>query len=202
MGILSRYPAMALDISPFVEQAGQVQIARIFSPGGVVVVYNIHLQCIPLLHAWQAGLPLAAEVRLNAQQRLTFVQTLLADIEQRGEPVIVVGDFNSTDQSDIYQQLTRHLMDAHRVAGWGFGHTFPAASASFREIPLFAHFSPLASDPDRLHIWYAYTFKPTQLLRIDMIFYSSALMAVQSRVSEWHGDADHLPVLATLRWTQ
>ncbi|MDQ3248737.1 MAG: endonuclease/exonuclease/phosphatase family protein, partial [Chloroflexota bacterium] len=101
------------------------------------------------------------------------------DIQTRPGPVIVVGDFNSTDQSDVYQTLTTALTDAHRAAGWGFGHTFPAYAGWWRNLPIL-----------------------TRLVRIDMIFSSAHFRTVHSRVSAMHGESDHLPVVATLELTR
>jgi vancomycin resistance protein VanJ len=47
-------------------------------------------------------------------------------IEQETDPVIVVGDFNSTQHHWVYRHISRSLTDAHRAAGSGFGWTFPA----------------------------------------------------------------------------
>lgn len=91
--------------------------------------------------------------------------------------MIVVGDFNSTDQSEVYQLLGRVLTDAHRAVGWGLGHTFPAYAGSFRGIPIL----------------------PWQM-RIDMIFYSDEFAALRSQVGPTYGESDHLPVLAQLTW--
>jgi endonuclease/exonuclease/phosphatase (EEP) superfamily protein YafD len=99
-------------------------------------------------------------------------------VRTRTEPVIVLGDFNSADQSDVHTVLTQHLADAHERAGWGFGHTFPAE-------PRFVY---------RL-------LAPARLTRIDMIFYSDKdFVALRSYVSAQHAGSDHLPVVATLAW--
>jgi endonuclease/exonuclease/phosphatase family metal-dependent hydrolase len=93
--------------------------------------------------------------------------------------VIVVGDFNTTDQSEAYAILDQELTDSHRTAGWGFGHTFPTEFGTFREFPIVP-----------------------RLVRIDMIWHTDAFVALESHVSNSHGESDHLPVLATLAWRQ
>ena len=45
-------------------------------------------------------------------------------------PLIVIGDFNLTDQQSLYTSLTRHLRDAHREGGWGMGFTFTPLPAA------------------------------------------------------------------------
>jgi endonuclease/exonuclease/phosphatase (EEP) superfamily protein YafD len=107
------------------------------------------------------------------------VDQLIEDLARRPGPVIVAGDFNTTGQSDAYLRLTRHLLDAHRQAGRGFGHTFPAYQGRFYWIPILP-----------------------RLVRIDMILHSAEWTAVESRVLREHGQSDHLPVLARLAWSQ
>ena len=145
--------------------------------GQVFTLYNCHPHGSNVLVYFQAGASIADEVQTSFEARRRLTKQLIADIRTRLDPVIVVGDFNSTDQSDVYTILTSRLQDAHRVAGWGFGHTFPAYSGSFRGIPII----------------------PRQM-RLDMIFYSDKFTALNSRVSSTFGESDHLPVLANLAW--
>jgi endonuclease/exonuclease/phosphatase (EEP) superfamily protein YafD len=199
LGIFSRHPLMALNTSHLADPAWRVQAVKVWRGDTSFVLYNVHLHGIRILPYWQEDLDLAEEVRRNRVQRLTVAYKLLDDLAGRVEPVIVAGDFNSTDQSDVYQVLTRRLADAHQRVGWGFGHTFPADSLSYLEVPLFAHLRELENKLAGKVPWRVDQFKPTRLLRIDMILYTPEFTAVKSRVSAQHGASDHLPVLATLR---
>lgn len=120
-----------------------------------------------------------AEVQKSYQVRKQLIESLVTDIEKRDGPVIVVGDFNSTDQSDVYRLIRNRLLDAHRAAGWGWGHTFPAYAGNYRGVPIFA-----------------------RQMRIDMIFYSKEFTALDCRVGSSYGESDHLPVLAELTWSR
>lgn len=40
-------------------------------------------------------------------------------------PLMIVGDFNMTDQSADYGQITARYADTYREIGWGMGFTFP-----------------------------------------------------------------------------
>ena len=120
---------------------------------------------------------MAAEVRSSMAIRQQLVETLVTDFSHRDGPVVVVGDFNSTDQSDVYALMQEHLTDVYRASGWGFGHTFPAYDGSFRGIPIF----------------------PLQM-RLDMVFVSEDFRAVRAWVSRTYGESDHRPVLAELVW--
>jgi endonuclease/exonuclease/phosphatase (EEP) superfamily protein YafD len=54
---------------------------------------------------------------------------LLADFAAaQQQPVVIAGDFNTTDRNDSYAILTEHLYDAWEKAGSGLGNTFPGAS--------------------------------------------------------------------------
>jgi vancomycin resistance protein VanJ len=98
---------------------------------------------------------------------------LLADVAVSNSPTLLIGDFNTSDQSESYRQLTEAgLRDAFREAGWGFGLTFPASGANISLPPL---------------------------VRIDYIWYTPDFRAMRA----WTGPdagSDHLPVMAQLIW--
>lgn len=88
-------------------------------------------------------------------------------------PTIMLGDFNTSDLGEDYALVANTgLTDAFRVAGWGFGLTFPNRPLPFRPVT-----------------------------RIDYIWYSEHFYAVRAWVGPDAG-SDHLPVLAELVWTQ
>ncbi|MFN8487496.1 MAG: endonuclease/exonuclease/phosphatase family protein [Caldilineaceae bacterium] len=177
MGILSRYPFTVLDATGLADPAWAVQVVRVAAPGHSFTFYNVHPHGTNILLYWQEGSSVRENVEQSYQARLTFAHKLLDDISKRNGPLLVAGDFNSTEQSAVYRQLTTCLFDAHRVAGWGFGHTFPAYQGSFHGIPI-----------------------PARLMRIDMIFYSNGFQAIDQHISPKHGESDHLPIVATLQW--
>ena len=92
-------------------------------------------------------------------------------LAQETGPLIVIGDFNSTDQSDAYRVLDATLDDAFRVAGRGLGFTWPAN----RELL-------------------------PRLIRIDYIWYDATFAATEARTGPTSGTSDHLPVIARLTW--
>jgi endonuclease/exonuclease/phosphatase (EEP) superfamily protein YafD len=140
-------------------------------------LYNVHLKPTNVLYYIQTDAPIAQSVQASYRAREQQVTWLTADLADRQGPIIVAGDFNTTDQSDAYAILADHLTDAHYAAGWGMGHTFPAYAGSFRGLPIV----------------------PRQM-RLDMIFHSEEFVALSSRVSCAYGESDHLPVLARLAW--
>jgi endonuclease/exonuclease/phosphatase (EEP) superfamily protein YafD len=96
----------------------------------------------------------------------------LALLAGSGEPLIMAGDFNNTDQSSSYRLLVNAgLHDAFRDAGLGLGSTFPAPGRYWRFAPPF--------------------------VRIDFILYNDPIEAASAWVGPDAG-SDHLPVVAEL----
>jgi len=174
-GMLSRYPLTPLDSAHLDDPDWHVQIVEVTLEEEVVTFYNVHPYATNPLYYFEAGMSVPDEVRASFEHRAWLFERLLDDIERRSGPVIVTGDFNSTDQSDVYTLMRGRLHDAYRAVGWGFGHTFPAYAGSYHGIPIF----------------------PRQM-RIDMIFYSDDLVALESRVGRSCGESEHLPLLARL----
>jgi endonuclease/exonuclease/phosphatase (EEP) superfamily protein YafD len=106
-------------------------------------------------------------------------------VQAIGEPVLVVGDFNTVDVSTAYNIVTHELHDAWREAGAGLGNTFPGAATPGSSRPMVAGI-PI----------------PKWLVRIDYIFYSADWRTVAAELGPWDGVSDHRPVMARLRLVQ
>jgi len=101
---------------------------------------------------------------------------ILAAVEGQPEPLIVLGDLNSTPLHEVYRMLVEAgLTDAFREGGWGMGNTYPASSGTV------------------LGLRY-----PARLVRIDHIFHSDAWRTERAYVAPWDGQSDHLAVVAHL----
>ena len=99
---------------------------------------------------------------------------LLAEFASSGQDIILIGDFNLTDQNEGYEILRGGgWVDAFRSAGRGFGLTYPKRS------------------------WSGPNLLP--LVRIDFIFVTPGIHPVEAWVGE-DGGSDHLPVLAEVSW--
>jgi len=109
------------------------------------------------------------------------IDDILERVDQETDMVLVVGDFNMPDLTDSYGQITEQLTDAYRVAGHGLGWTFPAYRPG-RE------FSPT------LREWVVVP----PLLRLDYVFYSVGMRAIEADVLAESGGSDHLPVRVKL----
>ena len=98
---------------------------------------------------------------------------LIEQLDGLDGTIVVLGDFNMTDQSSRYRRLTQRLSDAYREAGWGFGHTFPDVE-KVGPIPI-----------------------PFPLVRIDYVFHSWNLTAEKATVGA-NGGPDHRYLVAEL----
>ncbi len=151
--VISRYPITLLEASA---QKGRALKVLVETPDGPIAVWNVHIY-----HPF----PWSRQYRQ--------VSVLADDIAREKIPLIVGGDFNTTDQSETYQIVNQYLSNAHWEAGWGFGFSFPAHRPQLEGIPIV-----------------------TPMLRIDHIFHSEHFYTLNARTLPLSGGSDHLPVVA------
>ncbi len=120
--------------------------------GRPVNVFNVHLQ-MPL-ETTSRSLDLSSTKYVN-DLRDANVQDLLSRLETIDTPMIVIGDFNLTDQQSPYAALTNRLCDAHDESGWGMGFTARILSLG-------------------LPMW-----------RIDYVFHSPELVALRTALGDF-----------------
>ena len=101
---------------------------------------------------------------------------LAADIAQVEGPLIVAGDMNATDQSEIYRKFNHYLEDAYWETGWGFGFSYPASPYSFMDMP----------------------FQTGPLWRIDYVFHNQYFTATSAHTLSNAGGSDHFPIVVEL----
>jgi endonuclease/exonuclease/phosphatase (EEP) superfamily protein YafD len=153
--IFSRYPITPISVT---YERGRAQKVLINTPDGPISVWNVHPT---------TPMPWAYHYRQ--------IYALTEDIAAVNGPLIVGGDFNTTDHSETYRLVNQHLGNAHWDAGWGFGFSFPAHAPRVKGVPLL-----------------------TRLVRIDHIFYSHHFFVHNARTLPHSGGSDHLPVVAEL----
>lgn len=156
LGIISRYPA---DYSQKISGKGRVQKVGLRTPKGLITVYNVHFLR-----------------RGGWRSRYNKISSLLEnELMNETGPVIIGGDFNTTDQSQTYKRITQDLDNAHWEAGFNFGFSFPTASIRlFGVIPV------------------------PSLIRIDHIFFNNRVLALSAATIKDPGGSDHFPVSAVL----
>jgi vancomycin resistance protein VanJ len=176
IGVWSRYPLYATGqrlAGPWLSQPQVIEVALPTARLTLVNAHNISLDVSS--PGWWTRL------HQTAPARETAARALIAFARAQHGPLVVLGDFNATDQSRAYRILRTELRDAWREAGSGSGHTFPGANAHGAGPP---HLGRLP-----LLRWMA---------RIDYIFYSPDLQATAAWLGPWDGRSDHRPVIARL----
>lgn len=163
VGLVSRYPIIERSLF-------QKRILRavVDVEGQAITVFVIN----PLApeHIW---FPWA----YTAQDKPPEVAQVLEMLPHETQPVMVLCDCNTNDQSATYKLLDAQFDDAFREAGWGLGFTFPA------------HFT--------CQIPFGFP-----LLRLDYIWYGAGLEVYKAAVWPDSGTSDHRPVIVTMGLTQ
>lgn len=153
--VVSRFP---LEPRASMKAKGQAQHLVVRTDLGAITVFNVH----PLrTGGW----------RLRYGQIAALLEE---DVLPQRSPVILGGDLNVTEHSQLYALVSGHLRNAHDAAGRGFGFTFPASGVRLLGVPAL----PLA--------------------RIDHVFFSDHLVARRAGTLEDSGGSDHRPVFAEL----
>lgn len=160
-GLISRYPIREETLFRLELRGFPYQRAVIDVHGQEVAFYNVH----PLAPSFWGG---------YRSRALVDMPPLAELIRAEGRPTILVGDFNTVDQSAAYDVLRdAGLNDAFRQAGFGYGLTFPVRGRHQGiNIP--------------------------PLVRIDFIWSTDDFKTLDARVAPDLG-SDHMPVLASLR---
>jgi len=163
-GLISRYPITGHYLFYPKKEYFPYLIATVDIDGTPLTVIVYHIK--PAVFLVQ-GL----KTRLSAEWPL---DKALIGTAQSLAPTVILGDFNTVDQSDKYRQLRQAgLIDAFREAGRGFGLTFPARADGWRSLP------------------------DLPLLRIDYIWVTGDIDVSRAWVGDRTG-SDHLPVQAEL----
>lgn len=176
LGLLSRYPLERVPSELIIDLSCR-QYRVTIDATYRFRLYNCHPRSTNVLYSFGDIPTVIKRTEETFRIRTVLSERLAQAIKTHAEPTLVVGDFNTTDQSDAYYTLRTALSDAHRAIGWGFGHTFPARTGHSRGIPIIA-----------------------RQVRIDMVLYTNDFVALQTQVSPVHGESDHHPLLATLGW--
>jgi len=168
-GFFSRYPILHYKAFQLSKGRGSwAQQCILDIDGYQVNLLSVHLRSPPLRGFHPFDLPLGIPTGFANQGRDADMHDLLVHLEEVDGPLIIIGDFNLTDQQSLYTSLTRHLRDAHRESGWGMGFTFTP-------------FPRLG-----LPMW-----------RIDYVFHSPDLVPLSTTVGDY-GGSDHRPMIARL----
>lgn len=161
-GVLSKYP-LTDDTFWLNFRGNQRMIIAI--PGRSIVFYNVHL-ADPVTSG-------------GFDQHIDEVTQLLQRVKNETAPLIVAGDFNMTDFSEGYGQITQQFTDSYRSVGGGFGWTY----SPLRRFVQLRRILPIILTP---------------LTRIDYVFVDPHFMPATASVSSDSGGSDHYPTSVTL----
>jgi endonuclease/exonuclease/phosphatase (EEP) superfamily protein YafD len=182
MGILSRYPLHVQDVTlPPESWLGGPQVVEVDIAGTAVTLFHFHALSTSL----GKGGPLRfvpSTMEWSIRERERQAQAIASFAAAHPQPLLAVGDFNTTDQTRAYAIVRGVLGDAWRRAGWGPGGTFPGAASSGSSRPSIAGLAV-----------------PMWLVRIDYIFYSDDWQVHSAQIGPWDGVSDHRSLLATLQ---
>lgn len=182
MGLLSRYPLEPVRSTNWSKTwIGDPQLARITVDQRVVTVLNFHA-IAPLSRLPASGLT------GNVRERERHAATIVELAQQNDGPFVALGDLNATSRNHAYRLLNTQLADAWEGVGSGFGHTWPSRLYS----PIRHHIPVRMLDVLQLK-W---------LVRIDYVFHSRDLVAIDARIAAHGAGSDHRPVAATLMFTR
>ncbi len=177
LALFSRYPVEALPSDDLQDPDWFVLKALVDTPSGKVTVYDVHMTTTRILGYLSTPGFIPEIIHYTAAARRELTERLMDDMALIDTPIILMGDFNSTQMSDPATMLRGQMTDAFLAAGWGLGHTFPSKR--------------LVVGPLRLL---------SRMVRIDMIFVSSEFEVMGAWVGGFFGESDHLPVVAQLAW--
>jgi endonuclease/exonuclease/phosphatase (EEP) superfamily protein YafD len=169
-GILSRYPIVSDEYWHI--NLGHQRV-EVLVQNRRVTLYNTHPA-----HLFR----LTDETGIDTQSRDVEINTLLDRATQDDGALIILGDFNMSDQSEDYQRLTALYTDVYREVGWGMGFTFP-------------DFSQPQSRPTALR---DRNLSIQPFVRLDYIFHNEGVQALEALVWPTSGGSDHRPVYARL----
>lgn len=142
---------------------------RFLAAGASFLIYNLHLVS-PLYNHPEMTPDRSLAIR-------TFqLETILEDAKAQDGPVLLMGDWNATEGSDIYRKACISFVDVWAEYGHGPGWTWPH------------NLEPHMNWP----------FKPC--LRLDHVFCSKDLAMGRPQVLDITSESDHSPVLVSFRW--
>ncbi len=170
LGIFSRFPITEGFPAKLSGPHCRCQHAFITINSQTIEIINVHPH-IPHIYTSSIRsfkLPIGID---SATQRDTF-EELVKRIKLRKLPLLVLGDLNTTERQQSYIELSEHLDDAFREAGWGLGLTYPQ-NYRLRQVPIPA------------------------FMRLDYILYSQEWSANAAWINTATG-SDHAYVVAEL----
>ena len=140
--IATRYPILkaetiALDEQPKPEwkiREGNAVYYSVQTPLGPINLINLHLSSphegIQAVRDWENNAPL--QLAFNSKTRGMESASVKRFADALTGPLVIVGDFNTPSESEVYWTHWNGLVDAFDAKGFGFGITHVSTSSSVR----------------------------------------------------------------------
>nr|WP_262909074.1 endonuclease/exonuclease/phosphatase family protein [Muricauda sp. M10] len=127
--IYSKYPIINIDSISFPGSANNAIYADILFLKDTVRVYNIHLQSFRIIPGLttiknEESSKLFARSKKVMLKQYEQANLIRKNMEQTHYKRIVVGDFNNTQYSNVYQIIKGDMNDSYFEKGKGFGRTY------------------------------------------------------------------------------
>lgn len=134
--IASRYPIVDFDTSTKATGRWNAPAIRcdLETPAGIVHVHCLHLYTLrkgldAVISGKWKGAPELRRVTAIRNEESEIVRDFAAE---RDGPSLVVGDFNMTCDSTVFDRDWGHWQDAFSLAGFGLGHSFASRRIGLR----------------------------------------------------------------------
>lgn len=146
--------------------------------GRTVALYNVHM-AMPTRDTPHLTLPInngfvQLALQYDETRRNRLIRALLDIVQAEERPYIVAGDFNTSDNAVIYDEMAARMADSYREAAAGLGGTWPAGVGE-----------------EGFPAWIP------PLLRIDYVWHSRHFHTQQAAIGPQLG-SDHLPLVVDL----
>ncbi len=134
--IFSKFPMVRRGSLDFPNTSNNAIFADILYQGDTLRVYNVHLQSFKVFPSRRL-LSLKNSERVYEKLADAFPKQhrqaalLIGHMEQSPHPILVSGDFNNNQYSNVYRAIKGEKLDSFDEAGTGYGRTF-----FFRYFPL------------------------------------------------------------------
>jgi vancomycin resistance protein VanJ len=127
--VYSKYPIVKIDSIPFPQSSNNAIYVDVLVKKDTVRIYNIHLQSfkiVPQLKTIQEqeSTKLFEKSRSVMLKQYEQAKLIRANMDTVKYGKIVVGDFNNTQYSNVYNMIKGDMNDTFQEKGQGFGRTY------------------------------------------------------------------------------
>jgi len=131
MATLARFEIESVDnlFLPVSETNGAAKVGLNIN-GEVVTVINCHLSSYNF--GGESSLSFFEKIERSEKRKRIQSKKILAETKSNQDPLLIVGDMNSTPSTYVYGAISKNLKDSFLEKGNGFGYTFPIGPLGLR----------------------------------------------------------------------